>query len=70
MTSLCRIGQDLWYKRQNARNSTEHAALCQQWHDHRTTCKQCAKWREESNAMWGRKAANAVVIPFDLESER
>jgi hypothetical protein len=65
MTSLCRIGQDLWYKRQNARNSTEHAALCQQWHDHRAECAQCAKWREESNAMWGRKAKTAPVIDFD-----
>ena len=70
MTSLCRIGQDLWYRRQNARNSTEFAGLCQEWHDHRATCKQCAKWREETGTMWRKKAEAAPVYDWDLEEAK
>ena len=70
MTERCAIGHALWCEREIARNSTEFAALCQKWHEHRAKCKQCAKWREEDGAKWALRAATAPIIPFDLEATK
>ena len=70
MTDRCAIGHAIWCERTLARNSTEFAALCQKWHDHRAKCKQCAKWREEDGAKWGRIAKAAPLLDWDLQEAK
>lgn len=70
MTERCSVGHALWCERQMARSSTEFAALCQKWHDHRAKCKQCAKWREEDGAKWGRIAKAAPLLDWDLQEAK
>jgi hypothetical protein len=70
MTDRCATGHAIWCERELARNTTEHAALCQQWHEHRKRCKKCAAWREETGTLWRKKAEAAPIIPWDLEAAK
>jgi hypothetical protein len=70
MTDRCSEGFRLWEARRQAHDTTTFAALCQKWHDHRAKCKQCAKWREEDGAKWGRIAKAAPLLDWDLQEAK
>jgi hypothetical protein len=63
----CSVGEVYWSQAHNERKpACYRAAAWVEWQDHRRECRQCC---EAEAAEW-QKAANAPIIPFDLEGAK